>query len=94
MLGAVVAGPRPLFWKVFDRFAQACLARLENGKRNTRGESLLAHWAPVLHRYDAERAEKVIDAIQGPVLRERAHTWIADNGEIDVESWCGWPYLS
>lgn len=94
MLGAIVTGPRPLFWKVFDRFVQACLAPLENGNRNTKGESLLVHWAPNLHRCAPQRARELFEAIQGPVLRDRAMRLIADHGEVDVETWCGWPNLT
>src|SRR5258708_37178064 len=52
MLGAILRGPRSLFWHVFEQFQQACLAPLLNGKRNGKGESQLCHWIVVVNRVD------------------------------------------
>lgn len=42
MLGALVSGPRPLFWQTFDVFEHAVRTPLLNGTRNAKGESHLA----------------------------------------------------
>lgn len=93
MLGALVSGPRPLFWLAFDTFERAARTRLRNGKRNAKGESRLSDWLPVVHQFDPARAEQVLDALQGPVLRERAQAAIRKHANTDPEQICGWPYL-
>ena len=93
LLGAIVTGPRELFWHAYECFEEACTARLHHDKRNARGESLLAHWAPVLHRFDPACAEQAIARIQGPVLAARAREHIAQHPNLDPEKWILHPNL-
>jgi len=93
MLGAVLTGPRALFWTVLERMEQASFAPLANGKRNAKGESLMTSWAVVVHQYDPARAQRIIAAIHGHALRERALTAIEEHGAVDVEALCNWPRL-
>lgn len=94
MLGAILRSPRSLFWQVFDRFQQACLTPLQNRKRNSKGESLLAHWVLVVDRFDAERAQELLEVIEGPVLRERALNAMHEHKDVDLERWVGWPSMT
>src|SRR5258708_3461022 len=63
MLGAILRGPRPVFWPVFEQFQKACLTRLENGKRNRRGESLLSRWVLVVDRFVSALRRELLRAI-------------------------------
>jgi len=91
ILGAVLAGPRPTFRRVLGSFRQACSTPLLNGKRNKRGESLLARWVPAIHKMDPELAREVLASIHGPVLRQRAITGIQEYETLSLEELCGWP---
>jgi len=93
LLGALVSGPRPLFWRAFDAFERAARTPLRNGKRNAKGESRLAWWLPVVSQFDAARARQAMEAVQGPVLRERVQAAIRKYANTDPEQICGWPYL-
>jgi len=93
VLGAVLSGPRALFWRVFDQFREACLAPLMSGKRNRKGESRLAHWVVVVDRFDPARARQVMEAVNGPTLRQQALRALREHKNTEPESWCAWPYL-
>jgi hypothetical protein len=93
LLGALVSGPRPLFWQAFDAFERAARTPLRNGKRNAKGESRLAWWLPVVSQFDAARARQAMEAVQGPVLRERAEAAIQEYANTDPEQICDWPNL-
>jgi hypothetical protein len=66
---------------------------LRNGKRNAKGESRLAWWLPVVSQFDAARARQAMEAVQGPVLRERAEAAIQEYANTDPEQICDWPNL-
>lgn len=93
ILGAVLTGPRPTFRQVLGPFRQACSTPLLNGKRNQRGESLLARWVPAIHKLDPDLAREVLESIQGPVLRQRAVTGTKDYAALSLEEICGWPHF-
>jgi hypothetical protein len=93
VLGACLEGPRALFWQVFEHLEQACLARTTDGKRNTKGEAILAHWVLVVDRFDAARGQQLLEAIEGPTLRQRARASLVEHKDTPVERWCQWPNL-
>lgn len=93
MLGAVVSGPRPIFWRVFELFRAACTKRLLSGKRNTKGQARLARWILVTDRFDPTRTQKLLEDIQGPVLRAQAEANLQQYRHLSPEQWCGWPNL-
>jgi hypothetical protein len=94
MLGAIVKGPRPLFWRVFEQFQRACLTRLEGGKRNGKGETLLSHWVPVVDRLDPSRTEDLLQQIEGPELRKRAREALGKHAGLPLDQWITWPNLA
>ena len=94
VLGAVLTGPHGLFLEVLKSFRVACLTPLENGKRNRKGESLLAQWVVIVHRRDPSLAEDLLQSLSSQDLRERARTGLAESGHLDVESLCTWPNIA
>ena len=50
LLGAISELQAELFWEVYDQFLAACTCALSSGKRNSKGEGLLAGmgWARIL----------------------------------------------
>jgi len=60
------------FWRVYDVFFAACTSYLKSGKRNSKGESLLARWAGYISRRDSRRGKQLLDAIKGPVHKLQA----------------------
>lgn len=72
LLGAVVGGPSETFWRIFDAFISACTEKLQSGKKNTKGEGLLASWAGPISQLDELRGESLLSAIEGPHHREQA----------------------
>ena len=93
MLGTLISAPRPLFWRVFELFHAACTKRLLNGKRNAKGQSRLAHWILVTDRFDPTRTQKLLEDIEGPVLRAQAEANLQKHRHLSPEQWCGWPNL-
>jgi hypothetical protein len=90
MLGAVVMGPKCQFWQVYDAFRQAAFTRLKNGKRNVKGESLLANRICILERFDESEARKVLNQI-GPTLRSRAHEDLETKKNLDIKNIISFP---
>ena len=86
LLGAVLRGPRPLFWRVFERLREACLTPLLNGKRNKRGESVLSRWVLVVDRFDPARTEPLLQEIRGPVHRQQARETLQRYGSLEMKS--------
>lgn len=93
LLGALVAGPRDLFWKVYEGFLSACTDPLDSGRRNSKGESLLGQWAPVIMYFDPARGRMLIDAIQGPVIRKRAIEQLEKHSGESADALITWPNL-
>ena len=93
LLGAVVTGPRPLFRQALDRMQSACLTPLASGKRNKRGESHLARWAVIVHRFDPALARQLLRCIKGPTYLERAERGIVEYEKLGVEDLCRWPHV-
>lgn len=72
LLGAVLAGSMSTFWCVFDAFLTACITKLDSGKKNSKGESLLASWAGTISLLDVHRGDLLLAAIEGPDHRKQA----------------------
>ena len=73
LLGAVIDGPRYLFWEIYENLFIACTARLESGKKNGKGHGILASWAGVISNLDRQRVETLLDVLEGPTHIEHAH---------------------
>lgn len=93
MLGAVISSPRSTFWRVFERFRVSCKDRLLNGKRNAKGQSRLARWILVADRFDPTRTQKLLEDIEGPILRARSEENLLKYRHLSPEEWCEWPSL-
>jgi hypothetical protein len=71
LLGAVSSAPAAIAGHVARGFAEACLAPLKNGKRNSKGESNLALCLPVIARIDYDLVFSLLARL-APSKSERA----------------------
>jgi hypothetical protein len=60
LFGAVVLGKRDPAIRVIEALASACLQPLESGRRNRKGESLLADCLPAIARIDGRMAAEAL----------------------------------
>src|SRR6266850_3077463 len=60
LLGGVSVAPRDVVARVANEFAAACLAPLENGKPNKKGESLLEECLPAVAQIDPDLAGRLL----------------------------------
>ena len=88
LLGAISELQAELFWEVYDEFLAACTCVLSSGKRNSKGEGLLAGWAGHVYRRCEKRGLILVESIRGPEHRRRAEKQIQLNG-----STISWPNL-
>jgi hypothetical protein len=93
VLGALLNGPLEIFWQVFEAFKSACDTRLIDGKRNTKGESTLCIWIPVVNRLDGQRTKEILQQIKAPTLRERAVESIQEHENTELHRLIYWPNL-
>lgn len=90
LLGAVIALQPKLARTVAQEFAAACLAPLENGKRNRKGESRLEECLPAIARLDSEWAERL--RAQLPSDRsDRAAKAIGAARDVPMSRIVSWP---
>ncbi|HGS5738974.1 hypothetical protein [Vibrio parahaemolyticus] len=73
LLGAVINAPRDLFWEIYEQLFLACTTRLESGKKNAKGHSILVSWAGAINNLDEQRADMLLSAIEGPTHAAQAH---------------------
>jgi len=93
LLGAVLNGPHEIFWEVFEVFKSACDTPLIGGKRNSKGESSLCIWIPVIYRLDEQRTRETLQQIKVSTLRERAIESIQKHKNTDLHRLIYWPNL-
>jgi hypothetical protein len=92
VFGAVVIGDRAVAIQVIERLAAACLAPLEGGRRNKKGESLLEQALPGIARIDGVVAERI--RLQLPPSRgERVRHEIQSHRGQPVEVVVPWPHI-
>lgn len=77
ILKSVSYAPEKIYLLVCEPFAQACLEKLENGKRNTKGESTLVGSLSDIAKVDYELALKLSNLIEGPNLNTKARSILA-----------------
>jgi hypothetical protein len=92
LLGALVNGPQSIFWQVYEAFFQASTSGLRSGKRNSKGESLLARWAAVISEFDSKRGKELIEDIQGRTIRSRAMRAI-EKSPCNAMAMISWPNM-
>lgn len=88
LLGAVSELQSDVFWEVYDSFLSACTFPLASGKRNSKGEGLLAQWAGHVVDRCEKRGRTLVESITGPKHREQAETLIRMNRKAIT-----WPNL-
>lgn len=77
LLGAALRSRDEVFLWVYEAFFVACTTPLASGRKNSKGQSLLAEWAGIVGRRHKLRGDALLAAIEGPYHSRRA-TEIAD----------------
>jgi hypothetical protein len=92
LLGSVSTAPTPVVLLVARAFAEACLTPLENGKRNSKGESNLEGCLPGIARIDAAFAHSLLKRLT-PSRNERVANALKAAEGRPVSELLGWPSL-
>ena len=92
LLGSVSSGPTQVVRRVAREFAAACLAPLENGKRNRKGESNLEGCLPGIARIDSAFAHSLLKQLT-PSRSERAAHALKAAEDRPVTELLAWPNL-
>ena len=88
LLGAISLLETDLFWEVYDAFERACTTPVLSGKRNSKGERLLAQWAGHVYHRSGKRGVSLINSIKGPKHKELAEKLVQQNNKTIM-----WPNL-
>jgi hypothetical protein len=92
LFGAVIRGQRDVSIRVIEALALACLEPLQNGRRNRKGESLLAECLPAIARIDQRIASKLLASLpdaRANGVRER----IRSMQTMPVDQLAPWPHM-
>jgi hypothetical protein len=92
LLGSVSASTTAVARRVAGEFAAACLAPLESGKRNAKGESHLEECLPAIAQIDRDLAERLILRLP-PARSERAARGIKASQQVPLTKLLSWPNL-
>jgi len=90
LLGAVSLAPAAVAGRVAREFAGACLAPLQSGKRNSRGESNLEACLPGIARIDSAFAQSLLARL-APTRSERAARALQAAKNVPVTELLSWP---
>ena len=90
LLGAVSLAPAAVAGRVAREFAAACLAPLQSGKRNTKGESNLEACLPGIARIDSAFAQSLLPRL-APTRAERAARALQAAKNVPVAELLSWP---
>jgi hypothetical protein len=90
LLGAVSLAPAAVAGRVAREFAGACLAPLQSGKRNSRGESNLEACLPGIARIDSAFAQSLLARL-APSRSERAARALQAAKNVPVAELLSWP---
>ena len=94
VLGAVLTGPKKLFLEVLEGFRTACLTPLASGKRNKKGDSLLAGWIVIIDHVDTPLAEELLQSLAGSELRDRTRVAVGESRHLNLDQLCTWPNIA
>ncbi len=72
LLGAVTKCTDNIFWEIYNLFYETCTTRMLSSKKNSKGQSSLAHWAGYVTKRDPERGKQLVEAIEGPIHKQQA----------------------
>ena len=92
LLGGVSSCRKDVVHRVAKEFAAACLAPLQNGKRNTKGESHLEECLPAIAQIDSGFAETLLSRLTPP-RSERAIGAIATMKSAPLSKILPWPHF-
>jgi hypothetical protein len=92
LFGAVSTATRDVARSVAIAFSDACLAPLQNGRRNRKGDSHLEECLPAIARIDPELARRLLRKLT-PSRAERAAGAIESLKEVSVGEILPWPYF-
>ena len=90
LLGSVSMAPRDIASRVAREFAAACLAPLQSGKRNSKGESNLEACLPGIARIDSAFAQSLLVRLE-PSRSERAARALEAAKNVPVDELLSWP---
>jgi hypothetical protein len=90
LLGSVSIAPPDVASRVAREFAAACLAPLQNGKRNSKGERNLEACLPGIARIDSAFAESLLGRLT-PSRSERAARALRTAKNVPVTELLSWP---
>jgi hypothetical protein len=90
LLGSVSIAPTDVAHRVAQEFAAACLAPLQSGKRNSKGESTLEACLPGIARIDAALAQSLVELLP-PSRSERTARAIQAAKNVPVTELLSWP---
>jgi hypothetical protein len=92
LLGSVSGSSRDVVLRVAKEFAAACLAPLQSGRRNKKGESYLEECLPAIAQIDPEFAETILGTLT-PARSERAAEAIANMKNVPLPRILPWPHF-
>ena len=92
LLGGVSSCRKDVVHRVAKEFAAACLAPLQNGKRNTKGESYLEECLPAIAQIDPGFAQTLLSRLTPP-RSERAIRAIAAMKSAPLSKILPWPHF-
>jgi hypothetical protein len=92
LLGAVSSSGNDIMQRVARAFAAACLAPLDSGKRNRKGESHLVECLPAIASIDPAFAESLLRNLGAP-QSARARQRIEDAKGSSVSALLPWPHF-
>jgi hypothetical protein len=90
LLGSVSIAPTDLASRVVREFAAACLAPLQSGKRNSKGESNLEACLPRIARIDSAFAQSLLGRL-APSRSERAARALQAAKNVPLTGLLSWP---
>jgi hypothetical protein len=90
LLGGVSAATNDVATRVATEFAAACLAPLQNGKRNKKGESLLEECLPGIARIERDFADRILGRLT-PSRSERASRAMQEWQNVPLSMIFSWP---
>ena len=92
LLGSVSSAPPDVASRVAREFAAACLAPLQSGRRNTKGESHLEACLPGIARIDSALAQSLLKRLT-PSRSERAARALQSAKNVPVTDLLSWPHF-
>ena len=90
LLGSVILAPTDVAGRVAREFAAACLAPLQSGKRNSKGESHLEACLPGIARIGSAFAQSLLGRL-APPRSERAARALQAAKNVPVTELFSWP---